>query len=232
MDLAQSPLGPGQLALRIFVTRMARSGDTDGALPQLEERMRRYMGPAPLAYFDYLVAVANGDMEAAEGLMNPDAGADRRHGHPWDAVGTIAATEDKRTIESVLRAVRSKLPDDVTVMRTRCDPSSSGPLPGDPAFGTCLVGFALLGDRAEVFALARRGYRDVDCCSAEQQNEQWLTSGGVYYPRWELYGRAMASVRADPRFVDLARRTGLLTYWKSGHPPDFCSFEAAPVCRP
>jgi hypothetical protein len=41
----------------------------------------------------------------------------------------------------------------------------------------------------------------------------------------------MAPVRAQRRFIEIARRTGLLAYWKSGHPPDFCSFERAPVCE-
>ena len=218
MDLAQSPLGAGQLSLRIFATRMTRSGDSDAMLPQLEDRIRRYVGPGSLAYFDYSVAVANGDMRAAEVVL----------GSSGDA---IAAGETKETMETVLRAVRSKSPPDVAAMRERCDPPSSVAAPEDPAFGTCIVGFTLLGDPDRAFAAAVRGYRDVACCSPAQQQEQWLASGGEYRSRSELFGRAMAPFRADPRFVEIARRTGLLAYWKSGHPPDFCSVERAPVCR-
>lgn len=38
-----------------------------------------------------------------------------------------------------------------------------------------------------------------------------------------LFERRMAAVRADPRFMPLARDLGLLDYWRSsGHWPDFC----------
>lgn len=219
MDLAQSPLGVGQLGLRIFATRMSHSGDSDEDLPDLEARAHRYIGPASTAYLDYRVAVSNGDFEAAEALLNnPDFGAE------------IAAGQTKATIQLVLRAVRSKAPGDVKAMQGACNPPPREWTPADPAFGTCLVGLTLVGDLDGTFALADRGYRDVECCSAAQQEEQWLASGGLYYPRYELFGKVMAPARADRRFIEIARRTGLLAYWKSGHPPDFCSFERAPVC--
>ena len=48
-----------------------------------------------------------------------------------------------------------------------------------------------------------------------------------------LYGRDMSAFRADPRFMPLAKRLGLLDYWsKSGHWPDFCSEPGLPYdCR-
>jgi hypothetical protein len=88
-----------------------------------------------------------------------------------------------------------------------------------------------LGDFDTLFALATRAYRDVACCSPAEQEREWLAGGGDYYPRWPLFGKAMTPARADPRFIEIARRTGLLAYWKSGHPPDFCSFERVPVCK-
>jgi len=46
-----------------------------------------------------------------------------------------------------------------------------------------------------------------------------------------LFYAEMRAVRADPRFTDLATRNGLLRYWReSGHAPDFCQRETAPVC--
>ena len=229
MDLAQSPLGPGQLALRIFVTRMAHAGNSDDVLPELEQRMHRYAGARSLDYFDFKVAVADGDLAAAEALLrdNVDANA---HGHPWDGMSPIADDDSRATIELVLRAVRSRSPADLKALNDSCNPVG-GAVPDDPAFATCLTGLTLTKDLDAAFALADRGYRDVACCAAAQQEQQWLATGGAYYPRAELFGKAMAPMRADPRFVELARRTGLLAYWKSGHPPDFCSFERAPVCQ-
>jgi hypothetical protein len=41
----------------------------------------------------------------------------------------------------------------------------------------------------------------------------------------------MAPFRADPRFMELAERIGLLDYWRIGdNEPDFCATERAPVC--
>ena len=219
MDLAQSPLGVGQLGLRIFATRMSHSGEADEDLPDLQARAHRYIGPASTAYLDYRVAVSNGDFAAAESLLNdPDFGL------------AIAAGHTRATIQLVLRAVRSQAPADVKAMQGACNPPPRELAPADPAFGTCLVGLTLAGDLDGVFTLADRGYRDVECCSAVQREEQWLASGGLYYPRYELFGKIMAPARADRRFIEVARRTGLLAYWKSGRPPDFCSFERAPVC--
>lgn len=215
MDLAQAPLGGSQLDLRIFVTKMSNKPDSDGVLPQLEDRMRRYIGGDALTYSDYRVAVASGNIPAAQAIMNSDPAA-------------VADDESAATIRVALRAATSKFPADIKAMQQACN--SPVQVPEDPAFGTCLAGLTLVGDLNDAFVLAQRGYRDVQCCSKAEQEQQWLATGGTYYPRWELLGKGMASLRADPRFTEIARRTGLLAYWKSGHPPDFCTVERVPVC--
>jgi hypothetical protein len=220
MDLSQNPLGPGQLDLRLYVTQMMHSGNSDDALPELRERIVRYEGSGATAPSDFRAAVANGDMSKAEALLD-----DPRFGPE------IAPAGAKDTIPLVLRAVKSKAPADIAAMRRSCNPPAPEWTPPAIVFETCLAGLSLSGDPDSVFELAIRGYRDVGCCSAAQQQEQWLAADGLYYSRSVLFGRAMAPVRAQRRFIEIARRTGLLAYWKSGHPPDFCSFERAPVCE-
>ena len=45
-------------------------------------------------------------------------------------------------------------------------------------------------------------------------------------------GPAAAAMRGDRRYLDLAQRLGLLDYWRSGRPPDFCRGpRPEPVCR-
>jgi hypothetical protein len=217
LELAANPLGPAQLSLRYSVTRMMHPGDTNNELAELQGRMHRYIGST--AYLDLLADINAGDLRAAKSLMD-----DPRTGlaDPGDSAAA--------TVQLVLRAVTSKNPGEVRAMRSACNPAPPESTPGDPAFGSCLVGLTMLGDLDAVFALANRGYRDVACCSAAVQEQQWLATGGAYPSRSALFGKAMAPVRADPRFIEVARRTGLLAYWKSGHPPDFCSFERAPVC--
>jgi hypothetical protein len=39
-------------------------------------------------------------------------------------------------------------------------------------------------------------------------------------------------MRADPRFLPMVEKLGLMEYWQaSGHGPDFCETEDVPVCR-
>jgi hypothetical protein len=40
-----------------------------------------------------------------------------------------------------------------------------------------------------------------------------------------------APIRRDPRYVAAAQRVGLLDYWRSGRPPDFCRKDPEPVCH-
>ena len=219
MDLSQNPLGPGQLDLRLYVTQMLHSGDSEEVLPELRERIVRYEGSGATATSDFRAAVANGDISRAEALWNDS-----------NLGPGIAPERAKDTIALVLRAVKSKAPGDIAAMRKSCNPPPDW-TPPELAFETCLVGLTTVGDLDAGFALAARGYRDVQCCSAAQQQQSWLATGGVYYSRGQLFGKTMAPFRADRRFIEIARRTGLLAYWKSGHPPDFCSFERAPVCQ-
>jgi hypothetical protein len=212
--------------------QMSHDGDVDGMLPQLEERIRRYVGPGASDYSDFQVALANGDVAAAENILNGGNNPpDDRRGHAWDAMSAIPAGDAQAITRLVLRAVKSRSPRDIEDMRSSCTRPGAEGAPPEPAFGACLIGLAVVGDLDSVFALGDRGYRDIECCTAAEQEKQWLATGGAYYPRWELFGKAMVAARRDPRFIEIARRTGLLAYWKSGHPPDFCAFEQAPVCR-
>ncbi|HEU4695661.1 MAG TPA: hypothetical protein VFR92_01710, partial [Sphingomicrobium sp.] len=46
-----------------------------------------------------------------------------------------------------------------------------------------------------------------------------------------LTGPAAKTMRADPRFLDLARSQGLLAYWRKDGPPDFCrGAQPEPIC--
>jgi hypothetical protein len=76
--------------------------------------------------------------------------------------------------------------------------------------------------------LAALGEIDAAYLASEKLDEKWL--GTVRF----VYGPEMQRFRADPRFVSLADRFGLLDYWRAGHWPDFCRTDIPrpPVCRP
>jgi len=215
--LAQFPYDQGRLGWRWFALTMEAPSDPGNELPAIEDRVRRYWTDDALTHFRYRAAIANGDMSAAEALVGT-------------AGSGIINPGDKEVANLVFKAVKSRRQEDALAARERCVPSASNDTPADRVFATCLVGLTMLGDMDSVFRLAQRGYPDVQCCGRAALEQRWLRSGGWYNPRFQLFGKAMAPARSDPRFVEIARRTGLLAYWRSGHPPDFCSFERAPVC--
>lgn len=83
------------------------------------------------------------------------------------------------------------------------------PTIGHPGVATeALQAFAEVRRNDDFFALIARGE-----ALAELQNNTYI-----------LFRPWMASVRADPRFMVLTRRLGLIDYWrKSGKWPDFCN---------
>jgi hypothetical protein len=42
---------------------------------------------------------------------------------------------------------------------------------------------------------------------------------------------ALAPLRNDPRFIPIAKRVGLIRYWRQDHLPDFCTFGHERVCN-
>jgi hypothetical protein len=83
-----------------------------------------------------------------------------------------------------------------------------------------LASFAALGDLDAAFALARK------------QTATIVGIGRGPKPFESLYWPTSRPMRADPRFLPLVEKEGLMEYWKtSGHGPDFCETEDVPVCR-
>jgi hypothetical protein len=222
--VAVAPLDMGRMALRLQVLsmldRIVRAHyDVQGSEGR---QVARYAPAGSNGHADYLAyqtLLWAGDLEKAEAMLH-----DRRSAPNLES-------DPNGPAHLMFKALRSRNASDIQASRTACDPPSPSWLPADPAFGTCLAGFQALNDLDTVFRLASHGYQDVACCSAADAERKFLAGGGPQYPRDYLLGPAAAKMRADRRYIDLARRTGLLAYWKSGHAPDFCWSEQAPVCE-
>jgi hypothetical protein len=217
-DLAQSPYDPIRLSLRTFALEMKRPGDRADELSGIRARAQRYAPWVLKDDFHYEAAIANGNVAAASALLNDPTTGD-----------SIDSDIGKDIDNAVFRAISTRASADAAAARGKCLPPPNW-LPPSIAFQSCLVGLTMLGDLDAAFRLAHLGYRNFGCCTPAEREKVWLDGGGLHYPRYVLWGSAMAPFRADPRFIDVARRTGLLAYWKSGHPPDFCNFERVPVC--
>jgi DNA-binding winged helix-turn-helix (wHTH) protein/TolB-like protein len=93
----------------------------------------------------------------------------------------------------------------------------------------CVVALARLNDLDAAFRMADELYpRRVGRTEAEEERI-WLDQPNPTETEF-VTGAGAAPLRADPRFLQLADRTGLLAYWRSGHLPDFCTKGHEPIC--
>jgi len=123
----------------------------------------------------------------------------------------------------VLTAIKTK---DAVEIRRLCPSALS------PGFKTdlCMLALGQIGDNDDAFALAWRIYPNRIGRTPAEEDKLWLESG-PYSDSDILMGSAAAPLRRDPRFLELARRLGVLAYWLSGRVPDFCQPpRPEPIC--
>ena len=94
----------------------------------------------------------------------------------------------------------------------------------------CMLGHAALGNLDESFAIAEQLHNGRIGRTPKEELSNWLDDPEIM-PLDFITSAAAAPMRKDPRFISLAERTGLLRYWRSGRPPDFCRDNPEPVCR-
>jgi hypothetical protein len=102
--------------------------------------------------------------------------------------------------------------------------------PTDPDSILCILALARSGNLNAAFALADRVYPSRVGPRPGDDDRIWLDNPDPY-PTAFLTSPAAAPLRADPRYLGLAQRLGLLAYWRSGRLPDFCRGpRPEPVC--
>ena len=93
----------------------------------------------------------------------------------------------------------------------------------------CMLALAKSGDMDEAYALADKIYPPRRGRTAADEERIWLEHPDVMTPVF-ITAPGAAPLRRDPRYVALAARVGLLSYWRSGRPPDFCRSNPEPIC--
>lgn len=93
----------------------------------------------------------------------------------------------------------------------------------------CMLALARSGDLDAAFALADRLYPPRSAPTPADEERIWLNEPEAR-PVMFLTGNAAAALRRDQRYTALARRVGLLDYWRKGHLPDFCTASQEPIC--
>ncbi len=94
----------------------------------------------------------------------------------------------------------------------------------------CVGALAKTGDKDSAFAIAGTLAPTLLAGSAAG-NEQTFLDDPYAGVDPLLSAPAMRWLRSDPRYLALAKRVGLLAYWRSGRLPDFCRGTAEPVCE-
>ena len=99
----------------------------------------------------------------------------------------------------------------------------------DFTLALCMTILADLGDADGSFAIAKDFYPAWQAPAATDEDRLWLDNLGGFDTAL-LDAPAGRSMRTDPRFLAIARKLGLLSYWRKDGLPDFCTKAREPVC--
>lgn len=94
----------------------------------------------------------------------------------------------------------------------------------------CMIAFGIVGDQDDAYSIADKWFPQRVGRTAAETERIWLDDPDSP-PAEFITAPAAAPLRRDPRFIELAKRTGLLAYWRSGRLPDFCGKSPEPVCK-
>jgi len=94
----------------------------------------------------------------------------------------------------------------------------------------CMVALSILGDQDGAYAIANKLYPARIGATSRETERIWLDEPDGVSPLEFVTSPAAAPLRRDGRYLALAERTGLLAYWRSGRPPDFCRNNPEPIC--
>jgi tetratricopeptide (TPR) repeat protein len=206
VSLANDPYKPAKLArmIRMFEA----SGRSDEAERLFHEATRLWPDMPRLRASRLAGMAERGNYAALGRFFDPRADADML---------------DHAAVKQLLEARRtSDLPD----ARRACSANGLQSF----TLSLCMTVLADLGDRDRAFAIAAGLYPASSAPEGTDEDKLWLDHPDGYATAI-LTGPAGKSMRADPRFLSLARNQGLLAYWRKDGPPDFCrAAQPEPIC--
>jgi hypothetical protein len=195
LSLAHDQYMPFKIALMLRMLEIAGRKEDESALHQ--QASRWWPGNPAISWYRLTGTTEAGDFEAVERL--------RRESDPHGASDPLAP---------LFAAVKTNSAADA-------GKGACSRVEVDGFDGTlCMLALARLGDMDGAYRFAdalypsRRG-------SPEEEERIWLDKPDPNLTAF-LTAPAAAPLRRDPRYLALAKRVGLVEYWRSGRPPDFC----------
>jgi tetratricopeptide (TPR) repeat protein len=183
------------------------TGDHEGA-HELYQRAIRWYPDSKFRFFRNRMfgLIYIGDFEAMQRLEQ-EVGAD------------VLPAEYKKTA-SIVAAMKSK---SQSALRRACTTSEF------LVSLRCMIALATIGDSDGAYAIADKLYPNRLGRTPAETERIWLDNP-EYGPPDYITSAAAAPMRRDPRYLQLAERTGLRAYWRSGRRPDFCRKNPESIC--
>jgi DNA-binding winged helix-turn-helix (wHTH) protein len=151
------------------------------------------------------------------------------HGDVENAAAFVAAMPanvdviDRNAVASIALDMAAK---DKQRLRSRC----LSPTIAQGLRQFCLVAFVRANDIDGAFMEADQLFPNLMAADREQEDRLFLERPSRL--GLELLSTpALAPLRQDPRFTQVAERVGLVRYWRKDHLPDFCTQNHEPLCR-
>ncbi len=135
------------------------------------------------------------------------------------------ALQDREKLQSTARLLASFRARDIDGVKQDCRGDAGHP----STHMLCPILLADLGEYDAAFAKADQMFPTLVGRTREEEERLWLDNPGGYPPAI-LLAPSAAALRRDPRFLELARRTGLLRYWRTVQLPDFCTRGKEGIC--
>lgn len=203
---ANDPYKPAKLAR--MVRMLEGQGRTADSERQYRAAMRWWPGNRRIAPSRLVGMVERGNHEGLQRLFS--------------APGDEFLPADRAAGLELLAALRERNPE-------RAGRACAGDALGGLTRAFCMTSLADLRDFDGAFGQAQQLYPVLRAAPGADPEQVWLDDPGGYYTA-VLSGNAARSLRTDPRYLALANKLGLVAYWRSGHPPDFCTKAREPVC--
>jgi tetratricopeptide (TPR) repeat protein len=139
----------------------------------------------------------------------------------------LSSANQIRALQAAMPVIAAIKANDAPGVQRQCPPTEAPGLKAD----VCMLSLARMGDKDGAFTLAWRIYPNRIGRTPAEEDKLWLENGR-FSDSDILMGPAAAPLREDPRYIQLARRLGVLAYWRSGRLPDFCQgAHPEAICR-